>query len=867
MKKRILSLLLALCMTFALMPTAALAASDLDTAVEIVTDNIEKLPLTNETTEADLERALTALLPAGNKVEITIEFVFHTNATTEKEGSIMCNWSLHDPNHHYTRPKETVMLTIPVAGQDANEEARVKEDLDAITAAFADYFATAKVDQSNILQQKRTLQEIMDRTVRYCTEAKFLNGSGFSTSLKDGYIRATFRLVLGGQTQEVELDVTINADGSTIMNAPGGTPTFKPGAIYLNDPRCVNIGVDEAEWKHRSGEKFVLIVCTSECGWCNQMKEGFPATLNAANYSIFSLLDDDNKLKFVWEFTELPSLGTPYAVLVNGKNDVEVISSVRSQEAVAAVLEKAKEKGIPSADGTIVPPTPVATTSGTPLTDFASMTDVSGSKSLPKLSQTEIAALIEAAPNTLSEYPFEVEPSVKAPYATGKVKTSALQAAADRVTMLRRLAGLPAVELDLSLSEQGQYGAVLMTASEFSHYPPQPSDMNNDFYQKGRDATSTSNIHTSSSHGFVITNASYVLAKSPDGFMDDSDASNVDRVGHRRWQLNPTLKKIGFGFAVGESNGWFQQFVTEKVFDKSGPAVDYDFIAWPASGNFPNNLGAFDKDSAWSVTVNPSRYATPVKSALTVTMTRASDGKTWTFSGSEYSFVDNSGKYFNVDTQYIGVPNCIIFRPDGITKYEGVYAVEIKGLTDTAGKTATLRYTVNFFDSKNPQDEPATTTPAVPAIPSTGTAYPSTQTVDLDGKKVEFQMYALKDADGNPTNYVKVRDLALALNGTKAQFAVGWDGAVNLESGKAYAPNGSENKTPYSGEQTYTVPVNPTNVNGSASDLQAIVLTDKDGGAYTYYKLRDLGKALGFNVDWSAEKGVFIETDKPYSGT
>ena len=44
------------------------------------------------------------------------------------------------------------------------------------------------------------------------------------------------------------------------------------------------------------------------------------------------------------------------------------------------------------------------------------------------------------------------------------------------------------------------------------------------------------------------------------------------------------------------------------------------------------------------------------------------------------------------------------------------------------------------------------------------------------------------------------------------------------------------------------------------------MLTDDSGGAYTYYKLRDLGKALGFNVDWSAEKGVFVETDKPYSG-
>lgn len=45
------------------------------------------------------------------------------------------------------------------------------------------------------------------------------------------------------------------------------------------------------------------------------------------------------------------------------------------------------------------------------------------------------------------------------------------------------------------------------------------------------------------------------------------------------------------------------------------------------------------------------------------------------------------------------------------------------------------------------------------------TAYPSTQTVELDGRQVEFQMYALKDANGNPTNYIKVRDLG---------FNVGW---------------------------------------------------------------------------------------------
>lgn len=174
-----------------------------------------------------------------------------------------------------------------------------------------------------------------------------------------------------------------------------------------------------------------------------------------------------------------------------------------------------------------------------------------------------------------------------------------------------------------------------------------------------------------------------------------------------------------------------------------------------------------------------------------------------------------------------------------------------------------------FDDSDTTPVEPnAPAEPTAPATrPSAGTAYPSTQTVDLDGKQMEFQMYALKDDNGNPTNYVKVRDLALALNSTAAQFSVDWDGAVNLVAGAAYTANGNENSTPFSGERAYKIPTNPTNVNGAASDLQAIVLTDDNGGDYTYYQLRDLGRKLGFNVDWSAEKGVFIETDKPYSGT
>ena len=162
---------------------------------------------------------------------------------------------------------------------------------------------------------------------------------------------------------------------------------------------------------------------------------------------------------------------------------------------------------------------------------------------------------------------------------------------------------------------------------------------------------------------------------------------------------------------------------------------------------------------------------------------------------------------------------------------------------------------------------PEPSAPAPEAIPATGTAHPSAQTVELDGKQIEFQMYALLDDAGNPTNYIKVRDLALAMNGTKGQFNVDWiDAAVTLVAGEPYTtPNGSENSTPFSGERSYKLPENPTNVNGAGSGLTAFVLTDDEGGDYTYYKLRDLGQALGFNVGYADGRGVYIETDKPYT--
>jgi len=147
-----------------------------------------------------------------------------------------------------------------------------------------------------------------------------------------------------------------------------------------------------------------------------------------------------------------------------------------------------------------------------------------------------------------------------------------------------------------------------------------------------------------------------------------------------------------------------------------------------------------------------------------------------------------------------------------------------------------------------------------------GVAHSSTQSVTVDGKTIAFQMYALKDTNGNPTNYIKLRDLASVLKGTPAQFGVTWNGVVNLIPGGEYVSNGTEMSTPFAGDRTYTISDYPTLIHGADSGLDAIILTDSAGGLYTYYRLRDLGKTLGFNVGWNDKEGVFIQTDTPYQG-
>ena len=161
--------------------------------------------------------------------------------------------------------------------------------------------------------------------------------------------------------------------------------------------------------------------------------------------------------------------------------------------------------------------------------------------------------------------------------------------------------------------------------------------------------------------------------------------------------------------------------------------------------------------------------------------------------------------------------------------------------------------------------------------------------IPVDGKTIAFEAYTIND-----NNYVKLRDVALALNGSAKQFNVTWDNekkAINLLSDTAYTAVGTELPVQKEldrrqAEHEKWLKENPgagmsmaQSIAGFAPESQNASLntskiylngTEKAFTAYTiggntYFKLRDLGQALDFNVSWNAEtQKITLDTSKGY---
>lgn len=138
----------------------------------------------------------------------------------------------------------------------------------------------------------------------------------------------------------------------------------------------------------------------------------------------------------------------------------------------------------------------------------------------------------------------------------------------------------------------------------------------------------------------------------------------------------------------------------------------------------------------------------------------------------------------------------------------------------------------------------------------------------INDKSVTFEAYNIND-----NNYFKLRDLAMALNGTEASFSIEWSeedntivierGSYTREANSAYTPVGGElvkgdgkDKTAYVSDQSLLAPMD-----GGFPGFIAYNINNNN-----YFKLRDIAMLFEFEVDWDENRNcIIIDTTKGYT--
>ena len=189
-----------------------------------------------------------------------------------------------------------------------------------------------------------------------------------------------------------------------------------------------------------------------------------------------------------------------------------------------------------------------------------------------------------------------------------------------------------------------------------------------------------------------------------------------------------------------------------------------------------------------------------------------------------------------------------------VTKRTDTDNVNEVTVTDTDGKTVTIQRdacrTVFGLDSIRYTITPniAKSTAAVPvqteAKATSLRVVPSTHNVTVDGKSVDPQGYNI-----GGENYYKLRDIAYILTGTDSQFNVTWEaetGRILITTGQAYQTVGGEMTSSVSATIKSFVDSDAVIViNG-----RTVSLTGYRINGNNYFRVRDLGNALDFGVDY-----------------
>ncbi len=105
------------------------------------------------------------------------------------------------------------------------------------------------------------------------------------------------------------------------------------------------------------------------------------------------------------------------------------------------------------------------------------------------------------------------------------------------------------------------------------------------------------------------------------------------------------------------------------------------------------------------------------------------------------------------------------------------------------------------------------------------------------------------------SNYYKIRDIAMLLRTTGSRFNVEWDadlGAISISTGSKYTIVGGElDLTDISGAADIQPSESLIYLDGMPADFEAYNINGS-----SYFKIRDVGDAVGFEVSWNSDTNM-----------
>ena len=250
---------------------------------------------------------------------------------------------------------------------------------------------------------------------------------------------------------------------------------------------------------------------------------------------------------------------------------------------------------------------------------------------------------------------------------------------------------------------------------------------------------------------------------------------------------------------------------------------------------------------------------------FTVDTTKAYDANEETYPGSTYygpksiqrvTIESVNGKDFDGSATYAVVTNNFC-APGGDTYY-AFAAASAKFDTGILMDEAVVDYIkteLNGVISAEKYAKPRGDQTIKLPLPTNFTVILTNQNLTVDGEKQETEIYNI---DGS--NYFKLRDMAALLDGTDAQFSVAFDSERNtivVTTGEAYETIGGELETGTDKSGSAVASAQSVEIDGAKVELAAFNI-----GGNNFFKLRDLGTALGFGVDYDEATATMLVTSK-----